>query len=113
MKQTQIIYDETGYILSIRQDEPAPREPIGVPFLWVEIPQGKQLKITDGIGVDTSVTPHQAILEGIPKSKTDILEEENLTLKMAVAELAEMQEQQKLETQLALAELAESLIGGE
>lgn len=70
---TQIIYDEEGYVLSIRQGEPAPREPIGVPFLWVEIPQGKQLKITDGIGVDVSVTPHEVILEDVPPSEIDVL----------------------------------------
>lgn len=75
MTQTLIIYDETGYILSTRQGQPAPREPIGVPFLWVEIPQGKQIKITDGIGVDVSVTPHQPILEDIPKSETQLLNE--------------------------------------
>ncbi|MEG0449908.1 MAG: hypothetical protein RR595_08635 [Lysinibacillus sp.] len=110
--KTQIIYDETGFILSVRQGEPAPREPIGVPFLWTEIPQGKQLKITDGIGVDVSVTPHLPILEDIPKSETEFLQEENTTLKLAVAELAEAQEQAKLETQIALAELAESILGG-
>ena len=71
--KTQIIYDETGYILSIRQGEPEPREPIGVPFLWTEIPQGKQIKITDGIGIDISVTPHQVILEDIPPSEIDLL----------------------------------------
>lgn len=79
--KTQVIYDETGYIISTKKGEPTPREPIGVPFLWAEIPSGKQIKITDGIGVDVSVTPHELILEDIPKSKTDILEEENLTLK--------------------------------
>lgn len=110
--KTLIIYDESGYILSIRQGEPAPREPLGVPFLWSDIPQGKQLKIVDGIGVNVSVTPHQPILEDIPKSETEILKEENTNLKIAVAELAEAQEQAKLETQLALAELAESLVGG-
>lgn len=35
-----------------------------------------------------------------------------MTLKLAIAELAEAQEQSKSETQLALAELAESLLGG-
>lgn len=73
---TLIIYDNTGYILSIRQGEPSPREPIGVPFLWVDIPEGKQLKITDGIGVDVSVTPHQVILEDIPKSEVELLKEQ-------------------------------------
>lgn len=73
MNQTQIIYDETGYILSIRQGEPAPRNPIGVPFLNFEIPSGKKIKITDGIGVDVSSTPHQVILGDIPPSEVDKL----------------------------------------
>ncbi|MEK4148911.1 hypothetical protein NST02_23300 [Robertmurraya sp. FSL W8-0741] len=105
---TLIIYDETGYVLSIRHGKPAPREPIGVPFLWVDIPDGKRI-----LSVDTTTTPHQTILEDIPPSETDLLKEENLTLKLAIAELAETQEQAKLETQLALAELAESLHGGD
>lgn len=71
---TLIIYDNTGYVISTMSGEPAPREPIGVPFLWVDITTGKQLKITDGIGVDTSVTPHQAILEDIPPTQVQILE---------------------------------------
>lgn len=71
--KTLIVYDESGYILSVRSGQPAPREPVGVPFLWVDIPEGKQLKITDGIGVDTSVTPHQAILEDIPPTEIEEL----------------------------------------
>lgn len=112
VKNTLVMYDETGYILAIRSGEPEPREPIGVPFLRVEIPEGKRIKRTDGIGVDVSVTPHQVILEDIPKSDTDILKEENLELKLALAEMAETQEAQRIETQLALAELAEALPGG-
>ena len=84
---TLIIYDETGYVLSTRQGEPAPREPIGVPFLWVEIPQGKQLKITDGKGVDVSVTPHQVILEDIPPSEIELL---RLEMAQANTEIFEM-----------------------
>ena len=87
---TLIIYDNTGYILSIQQGEPDPREPIGVPFLWVDIPQGKQLSITDGIGVDVSVEPHQAILEDIPPSETEVLREELNGTQVALAELTEM-----------------------
>lgn len=71
--KTLIIYDNEGYILSTRSGEPTPREPIGVPFLWIEIPVGKQLKINNGIGVDTTVTPHQAILEDIPPTEIDEL----------------------------------------
>ena len=84
---TLIIYDETGFILSVRNGEPLPREPIGVPFLWVEIPKDKQLKIIDGIGVDVSVTPHKAILEDIPKTEIELMRIENA---QANAELFEM-----------------------
>lgn len=87
---TLIIYDETGYVLSIRSGEPAPKEPIGVPFLWVEIPEGKQIKITDGIGVDVSVTPHQAILEDIPPTEVDTLKQQVTELQDALVEIAEM-----------------------
>ena len=63
---------------------------MGIPYLEVEIPQGKQIKITDGIGVDVSVTPHQVILEDIPPTEMDILKEENVVIKQSMAELAEI-----------------------
>lgn len=82
--KTLIIYDESGYILSIRQGEPAPREPLGVPFLWSDIPQDKQLKIVDGIGVNVSVTPHQPILEDIPPTEIDILKQQVVAQQAAI-----------------------------
>lgn len=112
MTQTLIIHDETGYILDSRSGYPLPREPQGVPFLWVEIPQGKQIKKTDGVGVDVSVEPHQVILEDIPPTEIEVLKGENLELKLALAEIAETQQAGRLETQLALAELAEAMAGG-
>ena len=81
--KTLIIYDNEGYIISTRQGQPNPRKPVGVPYLEVEIPQGKQIKITDGIGVDTSVTPHEAILEDIPPTEIE-------ELKKVVADLTEV-----------------------
>lgn len=84
---TLIIHDNTGFIISVMSGEPAPREPQGVPFLWVDIPQGKQLKITDGIGVDVSVTPHQAILEDIPKTEVELLKEQVDALNIALAQV--------------------------
>jgi hypothetical protein len=68
---TLVIYDSTGYVIS--QTVGDIREPVGIPFLWVEIPEGKRLKIKDGIGVDTSVAPHQAILEDIPPTEMEML----------------------------------------
>ena len=80
---TLIVYDNTGFVISVMSGEPAPREPQGVPFIWVDIPQGKQLKITNGIGVDVSVTPHQVILEDVPPTEID-------QLKQTVADLTEI-----------------------
>lgn len=82
--KTLIAYDETGYILSVRSGEPAPREPIGVPFLWVDIPNGKQLKITDGIGVDVTAEPHQPILEDILPSETELLKQQVMAQQAAI-----------------------------
>lgn len=87
MGQTLIIYDNEGYVLSIQSGSPLPREPIGVPFLWVDIPEGKQLKITDGIGVDVSTTPHQAILEDIPPTEVEILNKKVNEQEQALLEL--------------------------
>lgn len=89
MEKVQIIYDDTGYIITTIVGEGL-REPVGVPFLNVEIPSGKQLKITDGIGVDVTVTPHQPIFEDIPKSEVEMLREENEQLKNSVADLWEV-----------------------
>lgn len=71
--KTLIVYDNEGFILSQMQGQPAPRDPIGVPFLNVVIPEGKRIKTTDGIGVDVTVTPHEVILEDIPPSEIDLI----------------------------------------
>lgn len=73
---TIIIYDSTGYIISQMSGEI--REPIGIPFIWIEIPEGKQLKIINGIGVDTNVTPNIATLEDIPMTETEVLQNDQL-----------------------------------
>lgn len=79
--KTLIIYDDSGYVLS--NITGSYRVPTGVPFLEVEIPVGKQIKYTDGIGVDVSVTPHQVILEDVPPTEID-------QLKQTVADLTEI-----------------------
>jgi hypothetical protein len=82
---TLIIYDNTGYVIS--QMSGAVREPIGIPFLWVDIPQGKQMKIADGIGVDVTVTPHKVILEDIPPTEVQILKQQVNDLNIAMANI--------------------------
>lgn len=54
---------------------------------------------------DLPVEPH--------KTEIELLQDENLDLKLALAEIAETQEATKTEMQLALAEMAEALFGGE
>lgn len=84
--KTLIIYDETGYV--IQQITGSYRVPQGIPYLEVEVPVGK--RVVMGIGVDVSVTPHQAILEDIPPSEIEVLKEGNVKNKASMAELAEL-----------------------
>lgn len=82
MNRTLVIYDETGFIFS--QMSMSFREPSGIPFLLTDIPEGQRIKMTDGIGVDVSVTPHQVILEDIPKTEVELLKEQLLATQQAV-----------------------------
>ncbi|MGM9943926.1 MAG: hypothetical protein ACI33M_03235 [Lysinibacillus sp.] len=82
-----IIYDNNGELISIRQGEPLPKEPVGVPFLWTEIPVGKQLKLTDGVCIDVTKTPHEPIFEDIPKTEFELLKERATAQEKAIAEL--------------------------
>lgn len=86
--KTLIIYDAKGYIIS--NITGSYRVPTGVPFLEIEIPQGKRIATVDGIGVDVSVTPHQVILEDTPLDEIELLKAENQQIKKSMAELAEL-----------------------
>ncbi len=67
--KTLVIYDGTGFIISQMQGSDL-REPIGIPFLLIEIPQGKLLK-----SIDVSETEHKPIYEDLPKPETQKLQE--------------------------------------
>ena len=86
--KTLVIYDNEGYILSVRQGEPQPREPIGVPFLWVEISEGKILKGIGEIGVDVSVSPNVPIFDDVQPSETEKLKAQLDDQEQAIAELS-------------------------
>lgn len=81
-----IVYDNTGFILYTQKGLKL-RDPIGVPFLKVTIPEGKRIKMVDGIGVDVSKTPHQVILEDIPSSETEVLKQQMAMQEQAIADL--------------------------
>lgn len=88
--KTLVIYDNLGYVFSIVSSTSELREPVGVPFLLIDIPEGKHIKVTDGIGVDVSVSPHQVILEDIPPTEVDTLKQQVTELQDALVEIAEM-----------------------
>lgn len=78
--KTLIIYDNTGKIFLNASGDV--QEPMGIPFLYVDIPQGKRIT-----GVDVTVTPNFAILEDIPKTETQQLKEQFDDMTIAMAEI--------------------------
>ncbi|MFG3612365.1 hypothetical protein [Rummeliibacillus stabekisii] len=83
MDKTLIIHDETGYV--IQQITGSYRVPQGISYIEVEVPEGK--RVVSDIGVDVSVTPHQAILEDLPLSETEQLKNKVELQEKALAEL--------------------------
>jgi len=77
---TLIIYDEIGYI--IYRAKGNVREPIGIPFMWVEVPDGKHIA-----RVDVSGETHIPVFEDLPKSEVQLLQEQVNDLNMAMAAL--------------------------
>lgn len=98
--KTLIIYDNTGYILM--QQTGSYRAPEGgAQYLELEIPTGKKVK---NINVDKK----EAILEDIPKTQLELLQEElaQNTKEMAKKDLAIEQLQKDL------ADLTKQIAGG-
>jgi len=83
MNNALIIYDNEGYVIS--QMQGSVREPVGVPFMWVEVPEGKYVK-----RIDVTVDPHAPVFEDFPKSEIEQLKEENTQIKLALAELGQL-----------------------
>lgn len=67
--KTMIIYDETGRIFFICSGDIW--KPVGIPFLEVEVPQGKRI-----VGVDVSGEEPVVIYEDIPTPHTEQLQEQ-------------------------------------
>ena len=78
--RTLVIYDNTGKIFFNAGGDII--EPVGIPFIWVEVPEGKRIT-----GVDVTVTPNVAILEDLPKSESQLLQEQIDNLNIAMAEI--------------------------
>lgn len=81
MNDTLVVYDNEGFVQ--RQERGSNlREPVGIPFMWVEIPQGKYLT-----GIDVYTEEHTPVFEDLPKSETQLLQEQVNDLNMAMAAL--------------------------
>ncbi|BCK01398.1 hypothetical protein [Anaerocolumna chitinilytica] len=78
--KTLVIYDTTGRI--IYQGSGDVLEPVGIPFLWLEIPTGKILK-----SIDTSKPIHTPLYEDVPKTEIDDVKEQLAAVQIALAEM--------------------------
>ncbi|MBU5331404.1 hypothetical protein KQI61_04275 [Anaerocolumna aminovalerica] len=78
--RTLIVYDTEGHV--VYQASGDVREPVGIPFIWVEVPEGKRIT-----GVDVAVKPNVAILEDLPKTESQLLQEQIDNLNIAMAEI--------------------------
>ncbi len=81
--QTLVVYDLTGQI--IYEVTGNAREPIGIPFMWVSVPQGKYIA-----RIDVSGETHIPVFEDLPKTEIEQLKEENTQIKLALAELGQL-----------------------
>ena len=79
--KTLIIYDNAG-VIYYRASGDVIETQGGVNFLWVEIPEGKNL-----VSVDTSTDPHTPVFEDVPQSKEEALEERINLLEAAMNEM--------------------------
>lgn len=75
--ETLVIYDDEGHV--IQQLSGIVREPVGIPFKWVEVPAGKYI-----VSIDVSKDQHIAVLGDMPKSTVDEVTE----LRQSVIELS-------------------------
>ena len=80
---TLIIYDTTGYIISQMSGDV--REPVGIPFMWVEIPEGKSL-----VKIDTTAEEHQPVFADLPKPEIEELKEQMTDTQFALVEVYEL-----------------------
>lgn len=81
--KTLVIYDSTGYILSQMSGDV--REPEGIPFMWLEIPEGKSL-----VKIDTSAEEHQPVFADLPKPEIEELKEQMADTQLALVEVYEL-----------------------
>lgn len=73
---TLVIYDTTGYV--IQSITGSYRVPVGLPYLEVDIPEGKYIA-----SVDVTITPNIVVYADLPETNEDKIAD----LQQSVAEL--------------------------
>ncbi len=76
--KTLIIYDNEGHV--VQQITGSYRVPVGIPYLEIEIPEGKHV-------VAVNVETKEPIFEDIPKSDIEILRNKIAEQEQAILEL--------------------------
>ena len=79
--QTLIIYDSEGYIISQMSGDV--REPVGIPFMWVEVPEGKRI-------VSINPETNEPIFEDLPVPEIQQLRDQVDALNVAMAQMLGM-----------------------
>lgn len=100
---TLVIYDSAGKIYY--QVTGNVQEPAGIPFLWVDIPEGKRL-----VSINTSVNPHEPVFEDMPSDATKELREQFEALKTELKNKTEESLQLILTVLEAMAETYEKVL---
>lgn len=78
--RTLIIYDMAGSV--IQTVTGTAMEPVGIPFMWVEVPNGKHVA-----RVDVSGETHVAVFEDLPKSSEQLMQDRITDLELTIAEM--------------------------
>lgn len=76
-----VVYDEKGTIYFAGIGYP---EPVGIPFLNAEIPEGQYIE-----SVDVSSEPHKPVFKEYPKSEMELLKERIAELEKGQTALVE------------------------
>ncbi|HCA69504.1 MAG TPA: hypothetical protein DEP17_03545 [Lachnospiraceae bacterium] len=79
--QTLIIYDSEGYIISQMSGDV--REPVGIPFMWVEVPEGKRI-------VSINPETNEPIFEDLPVPEIQQLRDQVDASNVAMAQMLGM-----------------------
>lgn len=80
---TLVIYDNSGVVIQTASGNVL--EPNGVPFIWVEVPSGKRVA-----NVDVSEETHVALLEDLPKSSEQLMQDRITDLELTIAEMMKL-----------------------